>query len=81
MMEWTLWRDRSPPKWKRRLHRAGARNVEAPAIRDNFAPPLERKTLDDGNALGYTGTLAVSRSPQEDVPSRNLGREGTVAHQ
>jgi hypothetical protein len=37
-----------------------ARNVEAPATQDNFAPPLKRKTLGGDNAPGSPGTLALS---------------------
>jgi hypothetical protein len=40
------------------MHGVGAGNVEARATRDDFPPPFEnKKKLDDGDALGFTGTL------------------------
>jgi hypothetical protein len=66
----TLWRGRPPPKkWKKTssisIRRAGY--VGTPANLGNFAPTIGkdgRKTLDDGDAPGSTGTLAVSHSGQ-----------------
>jgi hypothetical protein len=39
--------------------------VGAPATRDNFASPLEKKTSDDGGSPGLTGTLQGGASRDE----------------
>jgi hypothetical protein len=46
-------------------HGAGVGNVGASATRDSFVSTVEKKkTLDDGDARGLTGTLSGSRSGQ-----------------
>jgi hypothetical protein len=46
MRKCTLWRGWPPLKQKKEfMHRVGARNVGAPAIRNSFAPPKKKRMV------------------------------------
>jgi hypothetical protein len=60
---WTMWRGRAPSEMEKEIaHEVGAGNVGAPATRHGCPHRWKRKTLDNGDAPGLTGTLAGSHS-------------------